>query len=86
MQQIWIETMLNETHEVNRKGTCIHLAVWLLIWEVTRLKLLVALVVAAVDEENFARFFRILDAISRTLISIANQQRRNNLDLDQWNE
>jgi len=41
--------MLNETHEVNRKGTCIHLAVWLLIWEVTRLKLLVALVVAAVD-------------------------------------
>jgi len=77
--------MLNQTHEVNRKGTCIHLAVWLLIWEVTRLKLLVALV-AAVDEENFARFFRMLDAISRTLNSIANQQRRNNLDFDQWNE
>jgi hypothetical protein len=59
------------------KGTCIHLAVWLLICVVTRLKLLVAVVVA-VDDENLTRFFKILDAISRTLKF--NRKSTNNLD------
>lgn len=83
MSLIWIWITLNQTlsilfclykkNEVIRKGTCIHLAVWLLIWVVTRLKLLVAVVVA-VDDENLTRFFKILDAILQTLNSLRNHQ------------
>lgn len=61
------------------KRTCIHLAVWLPIWVVTRLKLLV-LVFVFLDDDNLIRLLKTLDAISQTLISITQ------LQSDRWNQ
>jgi len=61
--------------------TCIHLAVWLLIWEATRLKLLV---LVFVDDENFMRFLKTLDAISQTLNSITQLDYQINESHGKW--
>lgn len=61
--------------------TCIHLAVWLLIWEVTRLKLLV---LVFLDDDNLMRFLKTLDAISQTLNSITQLNYQINESHGRW--